>query len=142
MYTVLLALHVVISLALIAVVLVQSSKGGGLAGAFGGGGGLPQQMFGSRAVSSALTKITVYLAVGFFMTSAVLFIMTADRTVAPGSAVQRALEEGSLGEQMLPPPSDEVFDPTTPMTGEEAATPDATGDDAQPTGDVEESTAP
>jgi len=67
MYTFFVIIHVLVCIGLIGVVLVQSSKGGGLAGAFGGGGGLPQQMFGSRAVTTALNKITIYLAVAFFV---------------------------------------------------------------------------
>ena len=84
MYTFFMILHVIVSLLLCAVVLLQSGKSGGLAGAFGGGGGLPQQMFGTRAMATALNKMTVYLAAGFFLTSAVLFGLTADRTTKRG----------------------------------------------------------
>ncbi len=110
MYIVFLVLHVLICLGLCGVVLLQSGKGGGLAGAFGGGGGLPQQMFGSRAVTTALNKMTIYLAVGFFVTSAVLFILSAGTVAPQGSAVQKALEDGELTtEQPVAPPSDDVF---------------------------------
>ena len=95
LYTIFMILHVIISLMLVIVVLMQSSKGGGLAGAFGGGGGMPQQMFGSRTMTSALTKVTVYLAVGFFTTSAILFGLTADR-VSTSSAISDALQDGTL----------------------------------------------
>ncbi len=102
MYVLFTILHVIISLLLVGVVLMQSSKGGGLAGAFGGGGGLPQQMFGSKAMNSVLHKMTVYLAVGFFMTSAILFILTGDRATSR-SIVSDALDEGTLTSDMTLP---------------------------------------
>jgi len=105
LYTIFMILHVIISLMLVVIVLMQSGKGGGLAGAFGGGGGLPQQMFGSRTMTTALTKVTVYLAVGFFTTSAVLFMLTADR-VSTSSAISDALEEGTLTSDIALPVGD------------------------------------
>ncbi len=102
LYTIFMIIHVIVSLLLVVVVLMQSGKGGGLAGAFGGGGGLPQQMFGSRTMTTALTKVTVYLAVGFFLTSAILFILTADRATN-SSAISDALEEGTLTSDITMP---------------------------------------
>lgn len=129
MYTFFVIIHVLVCLGLIGVVLLQSSKGGGLAGAFGGGGGLPQQMFGSRAVTTALTKITIYLAVAFFLTSAVLFIISANVAAPRGSAVQQAIEEGTLvGEEVAPPPAGRVFE--EPAATDDAAEPAAGQQDA------------
>ena len=68
MYTVFTVIHVIVSLVLIVVVLLQSSKGGGLAGAFGGGGGAPQQILGTRGMTTLLHKITIYSGVAFFVT--------------------------------------------------------------------------
>lgn len=128
-------LHVIISLLLVVVVLMQNSKGGGLSGAFGGGGGLPQQMFGSRAMSTALHKATIYLAVGFFLTSAVLFILTADRA-SNRSVIGDALKEGTLTSDLTLPAEGGLLDgdveapaDTAPPAGgdgggEEAATND------------------
>jgi preprotein translocase subunit SecG len=120
MYVFILIIHVIISLLLCGVVLLQSSKGGGLSGAFGGSGGLPQQMLGSKAMSSALHKMTVYLAVGFFLTSAVLFILTADRH-GGGSVVSGALEEGSLTSDITMPitPAVDVNDAAVEETATE-----------------------
>lgn len=122
MYILFTVLHVIISLLLVVVVLMQSSKGGGLAGAFGGGGGLPQQMFGSKAMNSALHKMTVYLAVGFFLTSAILFILTGDRQTS-SSVVSDALEEGTLTSDITLPAEGGLLE------GGESATDDATTDD-------------
>ncbi len=108
LYTFFMIVHVIICLLLVVVVLMQSSKGGGLAGAFGGGGGLPQQMFGSRTMTTALHKMTVYLAVGFFLTSAILFILTADRA-SSSSVIGDALDEGTLTSDVTVPPADDIL---------------------------------
>lgn len=80
----LLGAHVLVSLALIIVVLLQSGKGGGLAGAFGGGGGVGA-VFGGQAAATFLTKATRYLATAFMVTalSMALFVKTrSEGTVA------------------------------------------------------------
>jgi preprotein translocase subunit SecG len=95
MYAIFVVLHILICLVLCVVILLQSSKGGGLAGAFGGGGA-PQQIFGTRGMTTLLHKITIYCAVGFFLTSATLFALTTERTRTPGSVVEEARERGAL----------------------------------------------
>lgn len=49
-------LHIIISIFLILVVLVQQGKGADLAGAFGGGGS--QTAFGARGATTLLHKLT------------------------------------------------------------------------------------
>ncbi|MEC9201752.1 MAG: preprotein translocase subunit SecG, partial [Pseudomonadota bacterium] len=61
----LLVIHLIITLAMIVLVLLQRSEGGAL-GIGGGNGG---NMFSSRGVGSALTKMTTILAFVFFLTS-------------------------------------------------------------------------
>ena len=68
-----LALHLVVSLVLIAVVLLQSGKGADLAGAFGGGGS--QTAFGPRGAGTFLGKLTTACAVIFMITSLALAIL-------------------------------------------------------------------
>ena len=64
MYILLITLLVITSLALVAVVLIQSGRGAGLSGALGMGEG--QAVFGSRA-SDVLTKATEIFAIAFMI---------------------------------------------------------------------------
>ena len=73
MNTVFTFLHSVICVLLVAVVLLQKSKGDGLSGAFGGGGALTAS-FGNRGAASLLSKATTVLAVLFMVVSFLLAI--------------------------------------------------------------------
>ena len=75
MTAVLVVLHVIISIFLILVVLVQQGKGADLAGAFGGGGS--QTAFGARGATTLLHKLTTAFSVLFVITSLTLAVMQA-----------------------------------------------------------------
>jgi len=96
LHTLLIIIHVMICLVLAVVVLLQSSKGGGLAGAFGGAGGAPQQMLGSRGMTTLLHKVTIYCAVGFFISSFLLFMTDTSGSVSTRSVVGEAAQKGEL----------------------------------------------
>jgi preprotein translocase subunit SecG len=69
MHTFLVVLLVIVSISLIAVVLLQSGKSAGLSGAITGGA---EQLFGkqkARGIDLFLHRITVVLAVLFFVLS-------------------------------------------------------------------------
>ncbi|RVU21563.1 preprotein translocase subunit SecG [Methylobacterium oryzihabitans] len=90
MQTVLIVIHLIIVLALIAVVLLQRSEGGlGL----GGGGGTQGFMTG-RGQANALTRATAILAALFFATSMVLAIMS-HRGAAPRSIFEGTRQPGA-----------------------------------------------
>lgn len=74
METIILVIHLMIAVALVAVVLLQRSEGGALG--IGGGGGGGGFMTG-RGVGSALTRATAILAAAFFVTSLTLGIMAS-----------------------------------------------------------------
>jgi preprotein translocase subunit SecG len=96
LYNLLIGLHVLICIVLALVVLLQSSKGGGLAGAFGGAGGAPQQLLGSRGMTTLLHKMTIYLAVAFFISSFNLFMMDTGGTPTSTSIIGDAAREGEI----------------------------------------------
>ncbi|MFD0767520.1 preprotein translocase subunit SecG [Bacillus sp. CGMCC 1.60114] len=67
MHTFLSVLLIIVSLLLIVLVLMQSSKSAGLSGAISGGA---EQLFGkqkARGIEAVLNRITVVLAVLFFV---------------------------------------------------------------------------
>ncbi len=67
MHTLLTTLLIIVSLALIAVVLLQSSKSSGLSGAISGGA---EQLFGkqkARGIDLILHRVTIVLAILFFV---------------------------------------------------------------------------
>ncbi|HEY0291079.1 MAG TPA: preprotein translocase subunit SecG [Hansschlegelia sp.] len=69
MQTVLIVIHLMIVLALVVVVLLQRSEGGALG--IGGGNGF----MAGRGQGNPLTRLTAYLAGGFFVTSMALTIV-------------------------------------------------------------------
>ena len=73
MTVLLVILHVIISIFLILVVLVQQGKGADLAGAFGGGGS--QTAFGARGATTLLHKLTTAFFILFVITSMTLAVM-------------------------------------------------------------------
>ena len=79
MQTVLLTIHTLIALALVGLVLLQRSEGGGL-GIGGGGGGAGGGFMTARGTANLLTKATAVLATCFFLTSIGLAIMAGAGT--------------------------------------------------------------
>lgn len=67
------AIHVIVSLTLILIILLQQGKSADLAAAFGGQGS--QTAFGPRSASNVLTKATTWLAVVFVLTSITLTVL-------------------------------------------------------------------
>jgi preprotein translocase subunit SecG len=65
--------HVIVSLFLIGVVLLQQGRSADLAGAFGGQGS--QTAFGPRAAANVLTRLTTWSAVIFMVTSVSLTVL-------------------------------------------------------------------
>jgi preprotein translocase subunit SecG len=79
-------IHIVVCLALMASILLQSGKGGGLAGAFGAGSS--QTLFGGRGAATFLSRATTVLAVIFFVTSLTLGIQASRNAGGRGSLIQ------------------------------------------------------
>jgi preprotein translocase subunit SecG len=80
-------LHIVVSLFIVGVVLLQQGKSADLAGAFGGQGS--QTAFGPRGAANLLTKLTTYAAIIFMLTSVGLTVLlsrsSGDHSVLSGA---------------------------------------------------------
>ena len=73
MGTVLILIHLMVVVAMIAIVLLQRSEGGALG--MGGGGGSGGGFMSARGAANALTRTTGILAAAFFATSITLSIL-------------------------------------------------------------------
>ena len=76
MENIVLTVHLLLALALVGVVLIQRSEGGGLG--MGSGGG--DSVMSGRAAASALTKLTWIFAVAFIITSISLTVIAANKS--------------------------------------------------------------
>jgi preprotein translocase subunit SecG len=74
-----LIVHVVVCIALIMIILLQSGKGADIGAAFGGGSS--QTVFGSSGASTFLSKITIGAAVVFMVTSIFLTYFSGKATL-------------------------------------------------------------
>jgi len=90
MYGVILFFHIIICVLLIIVVLLQQTRGAGMSSVFGGGGGT-DSLFGGKGATPFFVKLTSGLAIGFFITSLTLVLLS--RRPAPRSAVEKGLQE-------------------------------------------------
>jgi preprotein translocase subunit SecG len=84
MITLLTTIHILIAVLMILAVLLQSSKGSDVAGAFGGMGS--QAAFGPRGTATFLAKATMGLALAFVITSVALVRLGSD-SVGGGESV-------------------------------------------------------
>ncbi len=74
MYNIILTLHIIVVVALIGVILIQRGRSGGLIEALGG----VESIFGTKT-SSFLVRLTVILAIIFFLTSISLAYLSKQR---------------------------------------------------------------
>ena len=95
-----LAIHIIVSLFLIIVVLVQSGQSADLAAAFGGQGS--QTAFGPRGTATIMTKATTWCAVLFMLTSIALSI-TSSHAVTGGSVLSGEKPAQQQQQQKAPP---------------------------------------
>jgi preprotein translocase subunit SecG len=87
MHTVVIVVHLMLVLAMIGVIMLQKSEGGGLG--IGSSGGFMT----SRGTANVLTRATAILAAGFFLTSLALSII-AGHSRAPTSIIPSSQQGG------------------------------------------------
>lgn len=100
-------MHVLVSLLLIFIVLIQGGKGAEMGAAFGGGSS--QTLFGGRGAATFLGKMTTVVAVVFMLTS--LFLAFASfrgaSVIKPSAPVKETQAPGAVGPGgQLPPPGE------------------------------------
>jgi preprotein translocase subunit SecG len=129
MYALLLGFHLLVCLCLVAVILVQSGKGGGLAG--GAFGNATQTVFGGRGGTDFVTRATVVLGVLFFVTSLSMALLTTKGTGRARSVVSEAAKRASTAAPATPGGAPGAGLPATgapaPATGAPAAPAPASG---------------
>ncbi|MBD1399291.1 preprotein translocase subunit SecG [Pelovirga terrestris] len=90
MISILIGIHILVSIALVVIVLLQMGKGAQAGASFGAGSS--QTMFGSSG-GNVMTKITATVAVIFMLTSlslAYYYGSSASKTIMPGTVTAPA----------------------------------------------------
>ena len=105
MSPILIIIHLVVCVALIMIVLLQTGKGADMGAAFGGGAS--QTLFGSTGASTFLSKATTIAAIVFMLTSLALAYLSSHRT--KGSIMTETpvpIEEQAVPQQAPPAESE------------------------------------
>jgi preprotein translocase subunit SecG len=106
MYHILLVIHVILTVAMIGIILIQRSSSDGLGGIGGGGGG---GFLTSRGQANLLTRTTAILATLFILNSLALSWLTTQDTRATSIADKIVAEEKAAPK--VPTPREEVVAP-------------------------------
>ncbi len=139
MSALILTLHVIVCIALIMIVLLQTGKGSDMGAAFGGGSS--QTLFGSTGASTFLSKATTFAAVIFMVTSFTLAYMSSHQTSTSimqdekAPVGQPAPENSAPKEQQGPEGSApaEQSASENPSPADQATASDTAGDEAATT---------
>lgn len=134
--TILLIFFVPICILLILIVLLQAGKGGGLAGAFGGAGA--QTFLGARGAVDFLSKLTIYLAIGFMVLALILSLtfggrrnIKVEEEIAAPAAAGTSTEEAPPAEagttQESAPGTSQPQSTPSPEEGSKTPTPEGEG---------------
>jgi preprotein translocase subunit SecG len=119
MYTFLLVILILDSLVLVAAILMQAAKGGGLAASFGGVSTAADSFIGTRQAGNVLTKIA-WWAGGLFLGIAFVLQLMSTRGRAPTSILDKGL---TPTQQAAPPPVTPPPQSVVPIAPEKSAPP-------------------
>ena len=143
MLPLLITIHVIVCIALIMIVLLQTGKGADMGAAFGGGAS--QTLFGTSGASTFLSKATTAAAVFFMLSSLILAYMSGhqnstsimtevalpakqapaadtDKKVAEATTTEQKAETTATEQKAEAPPAGETG---APKTTTQTAPPDA-----------------
>ena len=123
MYTFLLVVLIIDALVLVAAILMQSAKGGGLAASFGGVSTAADSFIGSRQAGNVLTKVA-WWAGGLFLGIAFVLQLMSTRGRTPSSILDQGLSRpaSTAPAPTTPPPQSVV-----PIGPADKGTPPPTG---------------
>ena len=135
MFGLLIIIHVIISAGLVLVILMQSSKGEGLASAFGGGS-LSGAVFGGRGAATFLSRATTVLAIAFFLSCLMLTVLFPRGGIASKSSTVQKEAQKAMQQQTAP------TEEGTPATQQPTQTQSTPGSILPPAPDTGKSTGP
>ena len=117
--------HLLVALALIALILLQRGKGADVGASFGAGAS--QTLFGSAGSGNALTRMTAWLSAIFFVSSFGLAVIADNRTVSEEELgfevpkyepVETEFSDSDVPDIGFGSEGDIPFDDTPPSSGE------------------------
>ena len=97
MHAVILVVHLMVAVAMVGVILIQRSEGGGL----GIGGGTMGGMTTARGAANLLTRTTAILA-GIFMTTSIILAIMASGPSRPASIIDTLPAQQAPAEPVAP----------------------------------------
>jgi preprotein translocase subunit SecG len=131
MSTFVILIHVIVCVALILIVLLQTGKGADMGAAFGGGSS--QTLFGSTGASSFLSRMTTVAAIVFMLTSLTLAYLSGGRGTS--SVMSDAVPVAGEAQDMpMPPETPAASGPEEPAAG---PAPEAEAPAAEPASEPE-----
>jgi preprotein translocase subunit SecG len=126
----LIVIHVIVCIALIMIVLLQTGKGADMGAAFGGGSS--QTLFGSTGASTFLSKATTVAAIVFMLTSLILAYVAGG-----GNVTKSVITDMKIPVEQSAPPSSgsDTTTSDTATTQSDPATQNQTDSQAGKTGE-------
>lgn len=94
LFSLVLAVHILVALAIIGLVLVQHGKGADMGAAFGSGAS--GSLFGASGSANFLSRTTGVLAAVFFVTSLTLAYVASNKPKTTGSLMQESVQSTTV----------------------------------------------
>ena len=105
LFTLTTIIHLIVSVVMVAVVLLQVGKGATMGASFGGGGSSSQTVFGSGGPATFLVKVTAGCAVIFMLTSLYLTYMSGSRKMSSVMTTSPTVQKPVKSGEALPTPA-------------------------------------
>jgi preprotein translocase subunit SecG len=114
LHNVILIIHVILSISLVGLVLIQQGKGADMGAAFGSGAS--NTVFGSQGSSSFISRATGIIAALFFATSLTLAFLVTSNSTGPVSATDSMTDTKPKIEVIDTPKSDTLIPGSVPAS--------------------------